>query len=413
MAVQLVLIFADDATYQTALATLPGLGVAIRRQTDLFRTIAVTAPEAVVQALQTLPGLVNVVRDVPVRPACCDASFGVETGLGLYPEAQAGPQYSWEDFTILEPTAESFMRLPSGLTGECIRVAVIDTGVNSGHEALRGAVVRKIPISEGNPEDGVGHGTHVAGTIAGREVESPRGRWRGIAPGVRIININVLDNEGNGQISDVIAGLDAAVRCKVDLINMSLGAAVDFLIDPVANAVEEVTRRGMIVVAAAGNFGPNAFTIGTPGSVAKAVTVAAGSVPIPSYIEGALTADFSSRGPTLRSVYKPDVTAPGGAGGGGQRPQLIYGPSSGLLDTLIDGIADEWAPLRRTSMATPHITGLLALLMEKYKFTRGQLEQALTATARRHSACKDFEQGWGFIDGQALADWFEQRRLHR
>lgn len=420
MVVMLVLSFADDIAYNAALGAIAALNIQIRRREDLFRTIAITVDEQLVPTIQALAGLTNLVRDVPVRPACCETDgmpqiLGIEAPVGFHIEAQAAPQFTWEDFTVLEPAAIDYMRVPPGLTGAGVRVAVLDTGVNSSHEALRDQVERRVVISKGNPEDNVGHGTHVAGTIAGNEVDSPRGPWHGVARGCKIINLNVLDNEGNGVISDVIAGLGSAVRCRVDLVNMSLGAPVDFLVDPVAKAVEEVTRRGILVVAAAGNFGPSPFSIGTPGSVGRAVTVGAASIPIPTYIDGGLTAEFSSRGPVLRAGIKPDIAAPGGAGGRRQRPELIYGPSVGFLDNLIDQTLDEWAPLRGSSMATPHMTGLLALLMERYRFTREQLEQALQDTARRRAGAffKDLEQGWGFVDGVALASWFEQRRLFR
>lgn len=422
MPAQLLLEFPNDAAYRAALDRLAGLNVTIRRTSDLFHTVSVIVPDELVQVVRTLPGLTNVIKDIVVRPACCElqqaqqlvSALGeVSTSLGLWPQAQAGSSRSWEDFTVEEPAVHEFMKLPKDLTGDCVRVAVLDTGVNSTHPALRGRVKRKVIVADGNPEDAIGHGTWVAGAIAGQEVDSPLGLYRGVAPGAQIINVNVLDNEGNGVLSDLLAGLEACANLGVPLINMSLGAPVDLLFDPMQNAVEKLAQMGIIVVVAAGNNGPFPGTIGTPGSAPHAITVGAASVPIDGYIAGRETAEFSSRGPTLRTFMKPDVVAPGGAGGTVQRPQMIYGPAVGLLDAIVDGEEDDWGPLRGSSMATPHITGLIACLLERYTFTRAQLYDALSVAALRQGWWQSFDQGWGFIDGQRLADYFERRGFAR
>ena len=407
---QLVLSFENDALYRAAVDRLAGMGAVIVRSSDLFHTVTVQVPENLVGTVSSFAGLLNAVRDVPVRPACCD--LGVAGQPGFLPTGEAAKGLSWDRFTVLEPAAIDFMRVPPGLTGNCVKVAVLDTGIDHNHPALRGQVVRKVCISDGDPEDAVGHGTHVAGTIAGLPVDSPLGAWHGVAPGARLININVLDSEGNGRISDVIAGLEAAYNAGAQLANLSLGSPLDFLNDPVARAAEILAREGVLVVAAAGNSGPLPFSIGTPGSVGAVVTVGAASVPIDGYITGGETAEFSSRGPVLRSGYKPDIVAPGGAGGPMQRPELIYGPTTGIVDAMIDGEVDEWGPLRGSSMATPHVTGLLALLLERYRFTRADLDVALAQSARHGGAFRDFNQGYGFIDGVMLAQYFEQRRMY-
>lgn len=428
MAVDLIITFSDPATFQAALDLLPALGVTIRMAHPAFESISITAPDEVVARLRSLPGFQNLVRDVAIRPACCEmdhgmlgelrATMGQEVSpfqLGGEVEATAAgapPALTWQDFTVTQPTAIDFMRVPPGLTGKGVKVAVLDTGVHGSHPALRDQVVQTIEIST-SPDDGVGHGTWCAAAIAGREVDSPLGPFHGVAPDAKIVNINVLDAQGSGKLSDVLAGLEAALGAGVQIVNMSLGSPVDIFTDPSAKAIDVLTQRGILVCAAGGNFGPNPFTIGVPGSVGSALTVAAGTVPIPGYIDGGLTAGFSSRGPTLRTPLKPDVTAPGGGGVGGQKPELIYGPCVGLLDDAIDQTLDEWAPLRGTSMATPEVAGLMALLMERYKFTRQQLDEGLQQTSRRMGYFKDFNQGYGFIDGQALAAYMERRRLYR
>lgn len=412
MSVDLILYFTTPDAMNKALSTLGSLGVSVRRTIPTFNTIAVTIPESAYSAILKIPDLVQAIRDVPVRPAVIGGDFSYEN-LSILTSNEAGQGFEWPDYTVTEPEAQNYMGLPPDLTGSCVRVAVLDTGVDCMHSALQGKVARIVRVSKGNPNDAVGHGTWCAGIIAGRETDSPLGTFRGIAPDARIIDVNVLDDDGNGQISDIMAGLEVAYRLKVDLVSMSLGTAVDLLIDPVADAIRQLADHGTITVCAAGNFGPVFASVGVPGSSPAAVTVAASTVPIPQYIDGRVPAQFSSRGPTIRAFFKPDVAAPGGAGTSGQKPQLIYGPCVGALDAAIDHQTDEWAPLRGSSMATPQVTGILALLMERYKFSRQQLDEALQATSYRSGPFRDLVQGWGFMNPPGLATYFETRRLLR
>lgn len=98
----------------------------------LTRVIAITTPEEAVPSLRALAGLVQIVKDVPIRPACCETEFvGAERALTFHPEAQAGAQHAWEDYTALEPHAIGYMRIPEGLTGKCVRCPVLDTDIDS------------------------------------------------------------------------------------------------------------------------------------------------------------------------------------------------------------------------------------------------------------------------------------------
>ena len=149
-----------------------------------------------------------------------------------------------------------------GVTGQGIGVAVIDSGITV-HAALKGKVVANVSMlaDDPSPADEYGHGTHVAGIIAGARTSTTSLYPSGIAPGVQLINIRVLGDNGAGFTSDVIAGIDWAVanrsRYNIRVINLSLGHPVmePAATDPLCEAVRRAVNAGIVVVAAAGNAG--------------------------------------------------------------------------------------------------------------------------------------------------------------
>ena len=148
------------------------------------------------------------------------------------------------------------------LTGAGIAVAVIDSGIDFGHDALKKRVIATVDFTGGTGQDAYGHGTHVAAIIAGQ-----RGRtadtadYRGIAPGAFIVNLRVLGADGSGYASDVVEAIDWAIEHRkaynIKVINLSLGTPVlqPYRDDPVCEAVERAIAAGMVVVVAAGNNG--------------------------------------------------------------------------------------------------------------------------------------------------------------
>src|ERR1041384_5741700 len=154
------------------------------------------------------------------------------------------------------------------LSGKGVTVAVIDSGIDQTHAALRGRVVASRDFTGGGGPggvDGFGHGTHVAGIIGAQRFATPDGKdYRGIAPDVQLVDLRVLDDTGSGSVADVVEAIDWAVanreRYKIRVINLSLGAPVlqPYRDDPMCEAVERAVRAGIVVVAAAGNNGRNA-----------------------------------------------------------------------------------------------------------------------------------------------------------
>ena len=272
----------------------------------------------------------------------------------------------------------------AGYTGEGVTVAVLDTGVDQTHPDLADREVGERNFSTAKDSvDHYGHGTHVASIIAGTGAKSG-GKYKGVAYGARILDVKVLDDSGSGADSGIIAGMQWAAEQGVDIANMSLGGYDTPGVDPLEEAVNTLsTKYGTLFVIAAGNRGPTAKTIGSPGSADEALTV--GAVDRQNNI-----ALFSSRGPVVGGgVIKPDITAPGVGIVAARHADGRIGPP----------VVDGYTALSGTSMATPHVAGAAALLLQQYpKLTREQLKARLVASATPTAGLTPFEQGTGRVD---------------
>ncbi len=360
------------APYQRFLADLAGLesavraesggraaSVALRRRFEAaFNGVAITASRALADRVRQLPYVTGVFPDDSVH-ALLDAS-----------DAQI--------------RADS-LRARLGLSGEGIVVSIIDTGVDYGHPALGGCfgpgcrVIGGYDFVNGDadPMDDHGHGTHVAGIVGGNGAG-----LTGVAPAVRFLAYKVLGASGGGAQSDVIAGIDRSLDPDgnpltddaADVINLSLGGSGD-ADGPLAQAVDEAVAAGVVCVVAAGNSG-GYLTIGSPGCARQAITV--GAVTSLDQI-----ASFSSRGPAAPDdAIKPDVVAPG----------------VGIVSTWPGGGSRA---LSGTSMATPHVAGVAALLRQLHPgWSPAAIKSALMNSAVDLGA-DPFQQGAGRIDALA------------
>ena len=273
----------------------------------------------------------------------------------------------------------------AGLTGDGVKVAVIDSGVDLKHPDLAGQVAEAVDFTgSGDLTDYVGHGTHVASTIAGTGAASD-GRYRGVAPGAKLLSAKVCEVDGCPE-SAILAGMQWAAEQGATVANVSLGGDDTPDIDPLEAAVHDLTARyGMLFVIAAGNSGlAGDVTINSPGSADDALTVGAVS-------KTKVLADFSSRGPrTADAAIKPDITAPGVA--------IVAARSSASDMAPIDG-NEAYTQLDGTSMATPHVTGAVALLAQEHPDWRAtQLKATLTAAAAPSDDLGPYEQGAGLVD---------------
>src|SRR6202451_2537107 len=277
----------------------------------------------------------------------------------------------------------------SGLDGSGIGVAVIDSGIYN-HPDLNAAnstksrVVYRQSFIGGVLNDDFGHGTHVAGIVAGNGSSSDqKGAFRtfkGIAPNANILDLRVLNQNGASNDSVVIAAIQKAVQLKsqynVRVINLSLGRPIfeSCTQDPLCQAVEAAWKSGIVVVVAAGNEGRNGYaTILSPGSAPHAITVGAMKTEATMNTSDDRIASYSSRGPTnVDLIAKPDVVAPGnlvdsllapGSTLVNDYPGNIV-PASSYTNANVSG-GPLYLQLSGTSMATPVVSGAAALMIQK------------------------------------------------
>ncbi|MEI5521170.1 S8 family serine peptidase [Streptomyces brasiliscabiei] len=274
----------------------------------------------------------------------------------------------------------------SGYDGKGVEVAVLDTGVDTGHPDLAGRLAEtRSFVPDETVRDGHGHGTHVASTIAGSGAASD-GKRKGVAPGAELLVGKVLDDTGSGQGSWIIAGMEWAARSGAKVVSMSLGNTASGPSDVLSETVDELSAStGTLFVIAAGNSGPGEQTVGTPGIADSALTV--GAVDRSDKL-----ASFSSRGPRLGdSAVKPEITAPGVA--------VTAARAAGTTMPNSTPVDDNYTTASGTSMATPHVAGAAALVAQAHPdWTGPQIKQALASTAKTNAVNSVFEQGDGRVD---------------
>ncbi|MEV6964086.1 S8 family serine peptidase [Hamadaea sp. NPDC051192] len=271
-----------------------------------------------------------------------------------------------------------------GLTGAGVTVAVVDSGIDASHPDLAGKVVASANFTADPAGDGRGHGTHVASTIAGTGAAS-NGRYRGIAPDARLLDAKVCDAEGMCAEDAILAGMEwAVVTQHARVVNMSLGGVDTPDVDPLEQAVNSLSAQyGTLFVVAAGNSGPSDGTVESPGSAEAALTVGAVD-------RSDAVAEFSSRGPVRGTGgLKPDLAAPG--------VDIVAALAAGTEPGEV--VDDRYVRLSGTSMATPHVAGAAAILLQAHpQWTGGQLKSTLMGSAHLTPDAQVADQGAGRVD---------------
>lgn len=294
-----------------------------------------------------------------------------------------GPTEMSLDQSVSQVGAAQAWRL--GQTGNGVTVGVLDTGVDGEHPDLLDAVTdaQDFTGSESGPVDLNGHGTHVASIITGNGAAAD-GRYVGVAPDAHLLNGRVLDENGRGQESWVIAGMQWAAEAGADIVNLSLGVGMfSDGTDPTSRAVDELTAStGTLFVAAAGNSQrPSDYGISAPATADSALAV--GAVDRTDEL-----ADFSSLGPRMDEAIKPDITAPGVGIVAARAAEAKFGEPG-----------QSYAALSGTSMATPHVAGAAAILAGQHpEWSAEQLKAALMGSAVPHDGLTVYHQGGGRLD---------------
>ena len=342
---------------RTASNGIPGLKIALERAGSpvllahpIINAVTARVPVAALEGLSHLPFVVSISTDAVV----------------IAEQSSSG-----------DSTLRGTLGLPvQSPTGNRVGVAVIDSGLEAGAEfgdRIAGFYDFTQDGSAASPSDDYGHGTHVAGLIAGSGDLSSGKRYRGVAPKARLVALKVLDQNGAGNTSDVISAIEFVTANRhqlgVDVINLSLGHPIyePAATDPLVQAVEAAVRAGIVVVASGGNYGVSSVTglpgyagILSPGNAPSAITV--GSV---KTLETNTRADdrvaaYSSRGPTwYDGRAKPDLVAPGhGLVAAAAKSSTLY------IDNPALRVGDSYLRLSGTSMAAGVVSGTVALIIE-------------------------------------------------
>jgi serine protease AprX len=340
---------------QEAASLVESFGGEVTSRLEIIHGVGALVPLDRLPELTALPVGLKITPNAQVKIAD-DGFFGPIWPETDYPNV-VGADLTWD----------------GGIAGEGVTVAVLDTGM-SNHQAVvrdlygnKGRVVGWKDFVDKRPNlyDPNGHGTHVAGIIAAAHtgVDS---EWNGVAPGVNLLPVRVLNRQGYGTYEQVIAGIDWVVNQKealnVGVMNLSLVALAQspYWADPLNIAVMEAWAAGIVVVAAAGNGGYGPMTIGVPGNVPYVITVGAFTDNYtPLDWNDDYLAPFSAAGPTLDGFVKPDVIAPGA------HMVAPMNPGAQLALTYPDHkIGSQYFSMAGTSQSAGVVSGIAALVLE-------------------------------------------------
>ena len=310
---------------------------------------------------------------------------------------------------------ESHWAHEHSIFGKGVTVAIVDTGISLHKDFVEGGN-RVIAFEDfishhKEPYDDNGHGTHVAGIIGGNGFSS-KGKYIGVAPACSFVGVKVLDSRGDGNISDVLAGLqwiiDNRKKYNIRIVNISVGTSAKDNLDEnslLVQGVNAVWDSGVVVVVAAGNNGPGPMSISTPGISRKVITVGSSDDNVAVEVFGSnRTKDYSGRGPTPFCIKKPDIVAPGSniiscnisritarAKNNGLR---LSSSESPMMYTIKSG----------TSMATPVVTGAIALLLSAHpEFSNREVKLRLRNCAVDLGQHWE-KQGWGLLNVRKLLE---------
>ncbi len=312
------------------------------------------------------------------------------------------------DVAVPSANAANVVRNDVKLTGKGVKIAIIDTGIYP-HQDLSGRITDFVDFinNRTEPYDDNGHGTHCAGDAAGNGMASSF-KYVGPAPEANLVGVKVLDKMGSGSLETVMQGVEWCIQynennptSKIDIISMSLGSTAQTFAnedaDPMVQIVEEAWGSGIIVCVAAGNEGPRSSSIASPGLSDKVITV--GALDDRDTMETKTdddVANFSSRGPTIYGVTKPDILAPG------VNIVSLRSPNS-YLDKLQKSsrVDSDYFVLSGTSMATPICAGIAALIKQNNPNIQPyQVKNALKQGADYWSGKDPNIYGAGYINAE-------------
>jgi serine protease AprX len=392
-----VIVQAADAA--AASAAVGDVGGSVTRMLPVVSGVAARIPADRLAQLRSHPGVHAVTPDDRVQIAAVQGNDNPATVKNVFAR---------------EINADALWR--EGVDGRGVRVALIDTGVSPepdvasrlvpvpDPQGLSGPVPCANFSGEAGCDDSYGHGTFMAGLIAGNGTASA-GRYGGVAPGAEIVSVKIAGRDGSADVSTLLAAIQWVVSYRAELgirvLNLSLGtpSRADYRHDPLNYAVERAWRSGIVVVVSAGNRGPDAQTISKPADDPLVLTVAAVEDRETPATSDDRAARFSGRGPTAGGLAKPDVVAPGA------RVISLRSPGSFVEQHAPGGFAD---PVYRrgsgTSMSAAIVSGVAALILQANPgWSPDRSKFALVTTARKVNDSDPAATGAGIVDAYAAA----------
>ncbi|RLC73504.1 MAG: hypothetical protein DRI81_15030 [Chloroflexi bacterium] len=376
----LVKVIVQGSSVEDAAAAVRANGGCVTGEVAIIKSVVAEIPESALDSLAESPGVVRVTLDRAVESSgnLVDVEFSKAMGVTEV----------WD----------------TGNLGEGVTVAFLDTGIDptirtlhqpphgrgnrilAYYDVLSGELYRPQHLRR-SPRDPNGHGTHVAGIVVNSKYERRDGEYRGIAPAANLVAVRVMDEAGTGTYGDVLQGIDWIVQNKdeynIRVLNISMHASVcaPYWADPLNLAAMAAWQAGIVVVASAGNSGPDPFSVGVPGNTPYIITVGAFTDNrTPEDFSDDYIPEFSAAGPTLDAFVKPDLLAPGAHVISLMRKRTYLGKL--YPENRIRGHYYEMAG---TSASTAMVSGVSALMLSEHpELTPDQVKARLMMTARPH-----------------------------
>lgn len=401
---QRVIVMADSGELLSVQTAIEEMGGTVDRELESIDGFAATVPTDSLDMLDSSASVTDVILDPEIevqQPTITDS----EAPVGIAPPTMDSPTVSGPP--VFVQTLRAHEAWARGLRGSTrINVAVLDSGIAPVKDLTepQNRIVGWVDLVDRSrtPIDPHGHGTFVAGAIAGNGLSS-KGRWSGVAPEVGLIGVRVLNRLGVGSASTIIDGIEWAIknrdRYDIRVLNLSFSTNSDlgYAVDAVTTAAEQAWRAGIVVVASAGNQGPLPGTILSPGIDPWLITVGATDDRGTASVMDDHVAPWSGRGPTaIDRNAKPDVVAPGTWITGLRVPGSfvdLQHPLSVRDEHYFDGSG--------TSPSAGLVSGVVALMLQaKPDLTPDRVKASLMSTA---SAMGDgrFAAGAGTVDAVA------------
>ncbi len=372
-----VQVIVQGTSIEAAADAVQAVQGAVAYDISIINAVVATVSEAQLAQLSHQAGVLNITLDRAVERS------GVETEVDFV--RVIGAQEVWD----------------AGNIGQGVTVAVLDTGIDPTLNYLRRDPANNIrflayydaiedELYTGNrlnqsPRDPSGHGTHVAGIIANSDYQRPNGDYKGVAPGVNLVAIRVLNEDGVGTYADVLRGIEWAVLNQEEYNIRVLNASIysppfsPYWADPLNLSMMAAWYSGITVVASAGNAGPDPMTVGVPGNNPYIITVGAFTDNYtPNDFGDDYLAPFSATGPTYEAFVKPDVIAPGA------HMVSLMRESTVLSQEHPDyRLPAYYFRMAGTSSSSAVVSGIVALMLsEDPTLTPDEIKYRLMVTAR-------------------------------